>query len=374
MKQHKTSWLFRPMTAVLMVISLVALIPVQTAVWSQYAPAVPPSAGIITGIVWHDLDTDGVRDANEPPLSNVLITLMTADENGSCGNSLLTATTNADGSYAFTDLSSAYYCVEETDPAGYVSTTDNQVWLQLPADSGVTVDFGDFLPPTVTPVPSPPVEKITVQVADSLDDTSVQPATGLNRVLDPILRVGRSNLHYDNGLRFPSLSLPADANVLTATLWLHPYGWQTGFPITLTAYAEAVDSAANFTDTNPLVHQRNRTMAAVDWVIAEEVTTWFASPNLASLLQEVISRPGWNEGNPLALFLFSSDDANPYVDVTAWDDNPTEAAWLEITFSPPPGEVIPTPSATMTPLPTATPSPTPTVPALQPLYFPLVPG
>ena len=49
--------------------------------------------------VWHDLDADGIQDANEPGIPGATVNLKDAD-----GNVIGTTTTAADGSYSFTDL------------------------------------------------------------------------------------------------------------------------------------------------------------------------------------------------------------------------------------------------------------------------------
>ncbi len=93
----------------------------------------------IYGYVWHDWDEDAVRDAAEPALSGVLVTL--TNEKGA----LLAFThTNTTGYYRFEGLGAGQYCVAETDPEGFVSTTANLAAITLDGQS-VQQDFGDLL-------------------------------------------------------------------------------------------------------------------------------------------------------------------------------------------------------------------------------------
>ncbi len=69
--------------------------------------------------VWDDLNNDGLRDAGEPGLAGVTVTLVTA------GNaSVATAVTDKGGYYLFTNLDPNGYYVELSGlPATYVSST-----------------------------------------------------------------------------------------------------------------------------------------------------------------------------------------------------------------------------------------------------------
>ncbi len=67
--------------------------------------------------VWHDLNGNGIQDANEPGIAYVTVDLVNCDT----GEVLDTAETNADGFYLFEDLDAGQYCVQfnlNTVPAG----------------------------------------------------------------------------------------------------------------------------------------------------------------------------------------------------------------------------------------------------------------
>jgi LPXTG-site transpeptidase (sortase) family protein len=59
------------------------------------------------------------------------------------GTVIATTTTDALGSYSFTNLAAGMYTVSETDPAGFVSTTLNNVGVNLSAGTTATINFGD---------------------------------------------------------------------------------------------------------------------------------------------------------------------------------------------------------------------------------------
>jgi uncharacterized repeat protein (TIGR01451 family) len=77
--------------------------------------------GAITDAVWHDVNRDGLRTADEAPISGVTVKLLDAS-----GAVVATTTSAADGTYKFLDLVPGSYSVVfviATLPAGFVPTT-----------------------------------------------------------------------------------------------------------------------------------------------------------------------------------------------------------------------------------------------------------
>ena len=116
--------------------------------------ATPPSLGSILGIKFNDLNGNGVRDQGEPTLSGWTIEL----KNASTLAVISTATTGADGSYSFLNITPANYVVSEVAKSGWTQTKPpagpgGQVYsFALAAgESKLAVDFGNRnnnLPPT----------------------------------------------------------------------------------------------------------------------------------------------------------------------------------------------------------------------------------
>jgi LPXTG-site transpeptidase (sortase) family protein len=92
----------------------------------------------IAGTVFNDANGNGIQDAGETALSGVTIELK-----NNVGAVIATATTNPSGSYSFPNLAAGMYAVTETDPAGYISTTLNNVTVNLNAGTTATIYFGD---------------------------------------------------------------------------------------------------------------------------------------------------------------------------------------------------------------------------------------
>lgn len=77
----------------------------------------------IAGAVYNDLDASGSREAGEPGIGGVTVTLSGQDGDGNTV-SLSTTTDAADGAYSFTGLRPGSYQLAETQPSGYGAGTD----------------------------------------------------------------------------------------------------------------------------------------------------------------------------------------------------------------------------------------------------------
>lgn len=90
--------------------------------------------GALNGVVFNDVNSNGVQDAAELGISGVVVTLL----NGA------TTATAANGGYGFANLTPGSYNVIETDPAGYASTTSNTLAVTVPAGGVGVANFGDL--------------------------------------------------------------------------------------------------------------------------------------------------------------------------------------------------------------------------------------
>lgn len=107
--------------------------------------AAPAAEGSISGVVFFDANGNGVRDAGEPGLPGVTVTVTGGSFTGA-------TTTDLTGAYTVTGLTAGTYTVTETDPAGYVSTTANTLSVSVSTTVVTGIDFGDLLPMTLSGV------------------------------------------------------------------------------------------------------------------------------------------------------------------------------------------------------------------------------
>jgi uncharacterized repeat protein (TIGR01451 family) len=109
-----------------------------------------PTGGSISGIVFDDADGDGIRDAGEPGLGGVTVSITSDGPDGipNTGDEVdETVVTNPDGSYTVTSLPPGDYSVEATTPDGTEATTSNPEEIELGANESESVQTG-FAPIT----------------------------------------------------------------------------------------------------------------------------------------------------------------------------------------------------------------------------------
>jgi type II secretory pathway pseudopilin PulG len=92
----------------------------------------PSRSAIIRGVVFNDLNADGVQGTGEGGISGAMIVL----------NNGMKRVSGADGRYGFR-VDPGTYTVTETDPTGYTSTTANAVVVSAIKGTTVTANFGD---------------------------------------------------------------------------------------------------------------------------------------------------------------------------------------------------------------------------------------
>jgi hypothetical protein len=89
------------------------------------------------GRVWYDLDGDGVREAGEPGLGGVTLSLT---RRGATQGA--TMVSGSDGWYWFPSLQPGIVTLSEVMPAGYQPTTVQRWWIYIVGGWTFTVDFG----------------------------------------------------------------------------------------------------------------------------------------------------------------------------------------------------------------------------------------
>lgn len=121
------------------------------------------------------------------------------------------------------------------------------------------------------------------------------------------------------GLRFTDVQVPQGASIDSAFVVFHAHEGKSAEDVAeLIVYCEATDDAVTFDEANfnddYLLTDRPWTSASVDWTVAEEWVIWqpYKTADLKNIVQEVVDRAGWMEGNALA-FIFAATDQGPSI-------------------------------------------------------------
>lgn len=122
------------------------------------------------------------------------------------------------------------------------------------------------------------------------------------------------------GLRFQNVAIPAGVTVVSATLEVVPSA--SGDEPDVTIFGIAEDDTETFAASSNNISGRPRTSASVAWSNADlgaDDATYFAAPDLASVVQEIVDRAGWVSGNALGFVIRGGSDSNRDLAVYTYD-------------------------------------------------------
>lgn len=103
------------------------------------------------------------------------------------------------------------------------------------------------------------------------------------------------------GLRFQNVTISAGSTITNA--WLTVTTYNTEDDPNVTIYGEDIDDAPSFTTTGYDITSRTKTTASVSWSASNIGTGAKNSPDVKSVIQEIIDRSGWASGNDIAIIV-----------------------------------------------------------------------
>ena len=128
------------------------------------------------------------------------------------------------------------------------------------------------------------------------------------------------------GLRFQNIDVPQGATILNAFITITARRNDTGATTDINIFGENADNPSSYGNVN----SRSKTTEFELW----EPTSWtqnvsYDTPNLKDIVQEIVNRGGWNEGNAMA---FIMETTGPNRRGRSYNDSPTQAPRLSITY------------------------------------------
>lgn len=190
--------------------------------------------------------------------------------------------------------------------------------------------------PGALPAADPSVVSIDVRVAASSDDAEDRLASGAVKLKSSDLELGEDKGRPQLvGLRFAGLSIPRGASITSAHLQFQVDEVNTG-TTDLTIAGEASDDALTFTSSSGNITSRTTTAASVTWSPPPWATKGEAgaaqqTPDIATVIQEIVNRPGWQSGNSLVLIIAGTGERT----AESFDGDATGAPLLHIEYVAP---------------------------------------
>ena len=146
---------------------------------------------------------------------------------------------------------------------------------------------------------------------------------------------------YESGMRFTNVDIPQGSTIKSAYLKLRAWSDAPWTTVNTRITGEDTGNSATFTDLANY-DARARTSAYSDWDNIPPWTqgTWYTSPDIKGIIQEIVDRGNWESGHALSLFWADHGSTTGVVScyrtATAYDDSTANAPpRLEITYEAP---------------------------------------
>jgi len=142
------------------------------------------------------------------------------------------------------------------------------------------------------------------------------------------------------GLRFANIAIPKGAQVTGAYVEFEVDAVDkagSANPVNLVIEGQLTPHAATFTTAaKDITNRTTRTTAKVNWSIPPwtKVDEKFQTPDISSIIQEIVNQAGWARGNALVLLL-RDNKANPSTglrEAEAYDGEASAAPMLCISY------------------------------------------
>lgn len=218
--------------------------------------------------------------------------------------------------------------------------------LRLTVNDGEHTDIDDV---TVHVFEPGAPRSIDIPIAAGADDAMEGGGSSGNFVdlasADVELGENQNGVSMVNGLRFTGIPVPQGGEILSARIQFKVDETGSG-PASYTIRGEAADNATTYLSQHGNITARSTTGASVDWAppawtVIGDNGPGQQTPDLASVLQEIVDRPGWKEGNAAAFVITGNgrrtaeakDGLTPPVLQLRFHTEPASGAAVDATLS-----------------------------------------
>jgi hypothetical protein len=202
--------------------------------------------------------------------------------------------------------------------------------LRLTADDG-ELKASDEINIVVT---GPSGELVTeIRVSASTDDAEERDTGNISRGSSDLEFVFDRGGDQTVGIRFNEVEIPREAEILYAYVQFQ-VDETNSVATSLTIQGQDSDNAGKFLSSNNNISSRSRTAAAVSWAPVAWTTVGEAgidqrTPDIASVIQEIINRSGWSSGNSLVIIITGTGERT----AESFDGDPTAAPLLHVEYT-----------------------------------------
>jgi VCBS repeat-containing protein len=174
---------------------------------------------------------------------------------------------------------------------------------------------------------------LEIRLVSSSDDAE-ESATGVVSLISPDLELVLDANLQTVGIRFNGVNIPENAIINYAYVQFESRETSSS-TILLTIHGESEDNPGTFINTDLNISSRTKTTAAVSWsppawTEVNQAGLDQRTSDIKTVLQEIISRPGWSLGNSMVIIINGTSGKR-----TAWsyDGLPSGAPRLHIEYT-----------------------------------------
>lgn len=150
-----------------------------------------------------------------------------------------------------------------------------------------------------------------VRVTADNDDAEERPDGSMYRSSSD-LELTRDGGYQKVGMRFKNITIPQGATIITAYIefTVDETDAEDG---TLTIVGEDIDDADGFSSSDDDITDRTPTSVSVDWILSDEnrwnsVGSKKQTPEIRTIVQEIVNRGGWSSGNDMVIIISGSGE------------------------------------------------------------------
>jgi len=178
---------------------------------------------------------------------------------------------------------------------------------------------------------------VQIQISQSSDDAEEGCDGSCSVPLQDTMDLGSGDLDLDAtfwivGLRFNNVNLAQGSTITNATVQFTAQASDSSPMPTLNIVGHDIDNAPTFTTTDGDISSRTQTTASVSWNVPSwtggDMTSDQETPNLATIINEIIGRTGWTSGNSIVIIFERPDQGER--DGESFDASPTDAPILNL--------------------------------------------
>ena len=172
-----------------------------------------------------------------------------------------------------------------------------------------------------------------VRVATGNDDAEQRVSSGsVNLTSSDLELIADGSNDQLVGMRFTNVTVPNGATISSAYTQFQVDETNSG-ATNINIQGQAIDDAPTFTTGNSNISSRSRTSASVAWAPVAWTTVGEAgpdqrTPDLKSVIQEIVNRPGWTSGNDVVIIFTGSGERT----AESYNGSSSGAALLHIEY------------------------------------------